>query len=390
MIIIRYSFFLGLLFSATVSAQPPAPTRATSNPDISLILSGQYTAYRQPENSYRLSGFALSAEALPGSQGFNLGESELVISSNVDDRFTGRFIAALTAENEAEVEEAWLETRKLGYGLTLRAGRLFSHIGYLNPVHAHAWDFTDQPLVYRAFFGNQYGDDGAQVRWVAPLDFLLVVGAERFRGDSFPAGGNARSGNGVGTVFVHLGGDVGDNHAWRLGFSQYRGHAQDRESGDESAPDRFTGSSVIRGVDLVWKWAPDRNPRQRSLIIQFEHFRREENGDFTPNGGSALAYTGTQSGYYLQTVYRFRPRWRVGLRLDRLKAKAVDASLAGTVLDPEGHRPERRSVMVDFSNSEFSRLRLQFNRDDSRPGVTDRQWFIQYILSLGAHGAHTF
>jgi hypothetical protein len=45
--------------------------------------------------------------------------------------------------------------------------------------------------------------------------------------------------------------------------------------------------------------------------------------------------------------------------------------------------------MVDFSNSEISRLRLQWNRDRSRPEA-DTQVFLQYLMSLGAHGAHRF
>jgi hypothetical protein len=52
--------------------------------------------------------------------------------------------------------------------------------------------------------------------------------------------------------------------------------------------------------------------------------------------------------------------------------------------------------MLDWNPSEFSRIRLQFNRDQSRqdPGtgsaITDNQLFLQYIFSLGAHGAHRF
>jgi len=45
--------------------------------------------------------------------------------------------------------------------------------------------------------------------------------------------------------------------------------------------------------------------------------------------------------------------------------------------------------MVDFSNSEFSRFRMQYNRDDSRR-QTDDQIILQYTMSLGAHGAHRF
>jgi hypothetical protein len=46
--------------------------------------------------------------------------------------------------------------------------------------------------------------------------------------------------------------------------------------------------------------------------------------------------------------------------------------------------------MADYSPSEFSRFRVQFARDKSRPGATDYQIFLQYIMSLGAHGAHAF
>ena len=50
----------------------------------------------------------------------------------------------------------------------------------------------------------------------------------------------------------------------------------------------------------------------------------------------------------------------------------------------------RNTLMFDFSPSEFSRLRLQFASDKSRLGATDNEVFLQYIVSLGAHGAHKF
>ena len=46
--------------------------------------------------------------------------------------------------------------------------------------------------------------------------------------------------------------------------------------------------------------------------------------------------------------------------------------------------------MLDFNPSEFSRLRLQLAQDKSREGLTDNQIFLQYVMSLGAHGAHQF
>jgi hypothetical protein len=71
------------------------------------------------------------------------------------------------------------------------------------------------------------------------------------------------------------------------------------------------------------------------------------------------------------------PTWRIGARFDRLDGGA-------------GFDPKRYSAMLDWSPSEFSRLRLQFAQARLVPDVTDNQWLVQYILSLGAHGAHKY
>ena len=55
------------------------------------------------------------------------------------------------------------------------------------------------------------------------------------------------------------------------------------------------------------------------------------------------------------------------------------------------HDPTRHSAMLDWSPTEFSRLRLQLARDKSRAdSPADNQVLLQYIASLGAHGAHRF
>jgi hypothetical protein len=47
--------------------------------------------------------------------------------------------------------------------------------------------------------------------------------------------------------------------------------------------------------------------------------------------------------------------------------------------------------MVDWSPSEFSRVRLQYARDRAGyDGLTDNQIILQYQMSLGAHGAHNY
>ncbi|MCG6873129.1 MAG: hypothetical protein LJE84_12635, partial [Gammaproteobacteria bacterium] len=85
-------------------------------------------------------------------------------------------------------------------------------------------------------------------------------------------------------------------------------------------------------------------------------------------------------------------RWRVGTRYGWVNAdnRGGNPDVLGEAgLLDDGHDPRILSVMADYSPSEFSRLRVQYNRDETRP-ETDHQWFLQYTMSLGAHGAHQF
>lgn len=372
------------------TATPPTQSRSMStdnaanrfNPAVSAILTGTYGQFSHDPDSYAIPGFALGEETGPGERGFSLGESELNLSANIDNQFFGSLTVALTPDGEAEIEEAYAQTTALPQGFTLKFGRFFSGLGYLNEQHAHVWDFVDSPLVYRALLGNQYGDDGLQVRWLAATDLFLEFGAEWLRGEHFPAGGAADNGRGSHSAFMHLGGDLGASHSWRFGLSHLRSEAAGRESGD--TPDSFDGDSRISSADFVWKWAPQGNATRTHFKFQAEYFQRSEDGLF--NG---LDYNADQNGWYSQAIYQFMPRWRVGARYDRLQADDPGLDFAGTVLDTLGHDPQRSSLMVDFSNSEFSRLRLQYSRDESQP-VRDNQVFLQYIMSIGAHSGHQY
>ena len=101
-------------------------------------------------------------------------------------------------------------------------------------------------------------------------------------------------------------------------------------------------------------------------------------------------YHSRQSGWYLQGVYQFMPLWRVGARYDRLDPGNPDYSANAAYYNATDFNPQRYTVMVDYTPSEFSRWRLQFAQSKTRPDFTDNEFFVQYILSLGAHGAHKY
>jgi hypothetical protein len=155
---------------STAAATPARAGGAGFQPAVSVILSGQYGNTRQDPASYRIRGFPLppDAEIGPGTHGFSLNETELGLSASIDPWFRGVANIAFGPDNSVSVEEANVQTTALGHGLTLKAGRFFSGIGYLNEQHAHTWDFADAPLAYQAMLGTQYGDDGLQLAWLAP------------------------------------------------------------------------------------------------------------------------------------------------------------------------------------------------------------------------------
>lgn len=366
------------------------------NPALSIIFQGEAWAYDNEQDDYHIPGFPLGGEAGLAPEGLALAETEIDISANVDDKFTAWLTAPIVLEDgEAgiEIEEAWIETLKLPAGLSLRMGRFFSNIGYLNTRHAHSWDFADQPLVYRAFLGKQYLDDGLQARWLAPVDFYLELSGELMRGGRYPAGGAANEGLGSYTLAAHAGGDIGFSNSWLFGLSWLHAKSDGRESGSEEAPLVFNGDTDLLIADFVWKWAPNGNSRQSNFKIQAEYVWRNEDGDYslphTPLTPGGLPWDIDQRGWYALAVYQPWPRWRFGTRIERLSSDIPDPVFTGSVLDPVGRNPSRYSLMVDWSNSEFSRLRLQYNHDKS--GLeNDDQIGLQYIYSIGAHGAHAF
>ncbi len=383
-----------------LEAQTKARGPAAFNPEISLTLQGTAASIQQDPETYRITGFAPSGgEVGPPRRGLSLAESELAIGGNVDPYFRGQLVAALTPEDEIEVEEAFFQTLSLGRGFTFKGGRFLSGIGYLNPIHQHAWDFHDAPFAYKAFLGGRLNDDGVQAKWVAPADFLIELGVEAGRGRSFPATDPNRNAAGAWSAFAHVGGDL-----WRAGLSYLRVKPNDRAFEDSdalggAATQSFTGESKLWIADVVVKW--------RELKVQAEYFRRKESGQLTfdDSGGSGVfgsltdAYSSTQSGWYLQAVYRFLPHWRGGYRYDRLDHGTVSNGIVENGLGPTAadfpllvtdHNPTRNTLMVDWSPTEFSRVRLQYAEDKARFGVTDNQVVLQYILSLGAHGAHRF
>lgn len=367
------------------------------NPQISVILQGLFTEYfSDDEDDFHVAGVATGSDAGPTAEGFALGESELALSANADDLLFGFFNLAFEVEDgdsELEVEEAFVETLALPHGFAAKGGQFLSAIGYHNALHSHAWDFVDPPLVYDALLDRHFLDAGAQLSWLAPLDLYVQLGAEGFGGDDFPGGGRAHDGKGSWSVFGTLGDDVSESLSWQAGLSYLWTNPRDRRSevGDDQELE-FSGDSDVLVADLVWKWAPQGNFKNRYFVFQTEYMWRHEDGRAeldsagTPFSGR---YDGDQHGFYASGVYQFHPRWRFGVRYGQLFSSNDESGLPPTTLEEDGDDPRRITAMMDFSYSEFSRFRVQYAHQDD--GIEPNHMIqLQFIVSLGAHGAHAY
>lgn len=385
-------------------AQATAAASSAFNPAVSVILQGNY---RYQPRSLTTSGNRLLDAGRTGEahsddtqRGFSLDATELVLSAAIDPLVKGLVNLAMS-DGSAEVEEAWVQSTSLPYGLVGKAGRFLSEMGYLNKQHPHAWDFADAPLMYSRLVGEHLSHDGVQLRWLAPLAGNLELGIEAGQGQATPgASSHSRNDPGVVGWFVKWGDDIGDAHSWQLGLGQMRFRPNGRSSTaiDQLGIDTttsFTGKTALWVADAVYKWSPNGNTREQQLKLQAEWFTRRDQGilscaDNLAAGGLCNGEGETtrakQQGGYLAGVWKWNPSMRLGYRYDWVGKERWQQAPS---LDIDGQDERKHSLMLDYSPSEFSRWRLQWSQNrlgsDRNTATT-----LQYIHSLGSHGAHRY
>lgn len=414
----------------TAQAALAAETGSSFNPQISLILDGSlYHDNQDGAGAERLAemagighGVHVGGHDHGGLEnGFNLGESELVMSAVVDPYFDGKLTLTVSGDGATELEEAWLQTRLLPAGLKLKMGKFLSGIGYGNSQHPHTWDFADPNLATQGILGDHgLMDSGVQLSWLPPTPFYLQIGAEALQGNDQERFGalieNAdaagfttladpmpehRGGPRLTTAFIKAAPDLGDAHALQLGLSYAKARQFQQLMDEDDTPqstDEFAldGDQTLSAADLVYKFDSAGEFGSGDLKVAAEYLRLKKSMTVSAADATAPVVTGdrvsgTQDGYYLQATYGIAPRWQLGFRHD-VNGSSNELVEAGTRIGFEAS--SRRSAALTFFPSEFSRLRLQVAQGDiyDEAGVKTalRQVFLQYTHSLGPHGAHAF
>jgi len=385
---------------------------AQPSPKPAAHAHGQPQAHAHGEPAFEL-GAVLNpswqsrAQALSHrDRGLGLGHSDLTLDAKFAPWLRGSFSAVAHSDHhkiDTTIEEAFLEAPGLPGGLQLRAGRFLSQLGYLNELHPHADDFVMRPVLHRAFLGGHYFDNGLRLNWVAPTSFYWRVGGEMLRGKGLPTT-PATSNVGAWTLGTRIGGDISQSSSWQLGLSTLRHgrgatgsageahhhHEAEEQGHDIAAEAAHHGHRAVffgRRMDVlegVWKWAPGGNARAQQFRLSGEMARVSGFGD-------AQSASARHTAWYLSAVYRFRPQWEAGVRLDRLSALA---------LHEEGYEParlEERSVSLAWKRDHMTTVRLQFTAQRDRGGFAEvseikpaNAVHLQFVRSFGAHGAHAY
>jgi hypothetical protein len=284
-------------------------------------------------------------------------------------------------ESSFELEEAYGVTTALPASLQLKVGQFFTEFGRTNPVHPHAWEFLNQPVVLgRVFGGDGFRGQGARLSWLGPV--TVIAGAQNARGETqapfLGEEGEEIGDHVLGAREVHGLGDL----AWHA-----RAEAS-REFGETTAllglsfatGPNATGDDAdtqVYGADLYLKWRPDATDAGWPFVAwQTELVWREYEAAAQ---GAVAAATYSDRGFYTQAVWGFRRPWTAGVRWDWARSDGA--------FDGDHHRV---SAAITYYTSEYARIRFQAAWDDVE-GLDDFvSFWLNFSFSLGKHGAHRF
>ena len=392
-------------------------------PDMSLIVDTSYVSRNKKDEALKHLEIPDIAHGIMGEHshggghthapvnahdGFNLNYAEVAMQSAVDPWFSLTGIFHLS-ENSFEIEEAYAETTSLGYGLKAKIGKFRSAFGRINEQHRHVQDFSDMPLVYVSFLGGHgINDIGAQLQWTLPTDSYIMAGFEALQGKNpsmygtdaiVPEGDEevvavkSPSQPNLLTGYIKSSFDL-ENTTFLYGASVAHGKSRLNHLSHED-PHAFVGSSYLYGVDVTLKHYFD---SYSYLTFQGEYLYRDMDGDvyrYTDASKTAFTHlpvTKKQGGYYAQLIYAYNRNWRVGVRYDNIDKNEITVN--GTAKDTKENF-NRYTAMIDYTLSEFSRIRLQynhnramFNEEGERQNI--KTIVLQVNMAIGSHGAHNF
>jgi len=272
------------------------------------------------------------------------------------------------------VEEAYMEWVALPFHTRLQVGKFRQQYGTLNRWHRHALPSVDTPFALQHVFGHGLIGLGIGLDWQLgklwatnnglTLQITNADNSVAFAGSDW---------NDPAFLLRHTGFfELGPDSYFDLGLNWTRG------------PNTATGSEKtdIYGFDFAYVWEPTNRARYRSLEFRGEYIHTNYDTGDTASIAS--------DSYYAYLFGRFSRRWIVGLRYDNAELPGFHSHIYEPEEFREGLRDTGWTPFLTYWQSEFVRLRLQYQRIDrdfvspKGPEKDNRLW-LQVTFSAGPH-----
>ena len=344
---------------------PPTPRRRSQalNPEIGVVADITYFGSESDEDA-------------EGNDKLSVRELELIIGADIDP-YT-RFDATLTYSDfeDFEIEEAYISHFGLPGGLQVRAGRVRPAIGKVNALHLDQQDASDFPLAVQEYLGvDGWFRSGLELSALFSLGsgnwvHEVTVGAyEGGTGEGGTMFGDTRRRP---TMLAHLKNfwEVSDDTSLELGAGWLQGSSGEDEDldvlslvGDATFTHRFSPLYRLKLQSEVW-WQ-DRD---------YPFVGVEEDGHGLSE--APAAFRSNPLGLYVLGDLRFSGRWGAGLRFDYVEPVNIEGA---------GDQDVAETAYLSFYQSEYFRLRLQYQHVDLAEGGDDNRVWLQSTAAIGIH-----
>jgi len=265
----------------------------------------------------------------------------------------------------------------------LKVGKMRAAFGLVNTLHNHVLPWTDRPLVTQNLVGGEDGidDAGLSISRIipAPGQIFLEGTAQLYRGDTENVFRATRRSDLSTVEHLRAYRDLSESTNLTLGGSFARGHSPFADANNQ-----------LYGIDATLRWKPLRRSIYRSFVGRSEFIWSRLPQPYGP--------TRTPFGYYVAGEYQVARRWFLGGRFDRSERGLCQPTDPPTTPSAQCFAPgigplirdTGGSFLVTYWPSEFSQIRGQLRHTSYGEGLQANEFLFQFILSMGAHGAHPF
>jgi len=280
-------------------------------------------------------------------QGAHLRSIEAGLDWQASDKLDGRIKGVILPEDgEAELEEAWARYR-LPANTSVKAGKLLSAFG-ANNIHPHESEFVQQNLPVQMLLDGGLIEEGVQLEWQPEIAGThLKTGVELLDGGNRGIAAQEDSVTGYQTskggvanitypeqpdfpqvshVYVKAEKDLGEKHAISGGVSYLKSRQHQElhqyHPGINEADHGLSGEATLWSTSAAYAHNAGKSGDVGDFRLAAEYLY--QNKDLTLNFHEDKPNLLGQprdlhvDGYSMQGTYQIAPKWRVGLRHERV------------------------------------------------------------------------